>query len=111
MAFMQYWLINWNNPCPAGWSNYSTDCYTNSNGVTVPQEVITELKKLKLSGSANGNCKKAGIDTLVLTAGTNAYSTTGADTSSILRPPGRSRSSILSATATVRRPLSTRARP
>jgi len=74
-AFMQYWLINWNNPCPAGWFSYSTDCYTNSNAVTVPREAITKLKTLKLSGSA----KKGGIDTLTFTVGTQAFSTTGSD--------------------------------
>jgi len=75
VAFIQYWLINWNNPCPTGWFTFSNDCYTNSNGVTVPQEVITKLHTLKLSGSA----KKGGIDTLVFTVGTQAYSTTGSD--------------------------------
>jgi hypothetical protein len=74
-AFMQYWLINWDNPCPAGWFKYSTDCYTNSAAVIAPQAVITELKKLKLSGSA----KNGGIDTLVFAVGTEAYSTTGSD--------------------------------
>jgi hypothetical protein len=74
-AFMQYWLIDWDNPCPAGWFAYSTDCYTNSNAVTVPEEAITLLKKLKLSGTA----KKGGIDTLVFSVGTEAFSTTGSD--------------------------------
>jgi hypothetical protein len=74
-AFMQYWLINWNNPCPGGWFSYSSDCYTNSAAVTVSQEAITKLKTLKLSGSA----KKGGIDTLVFTVGKQAYSTTGSD--------------------------------
>jgi hypothetical protein len=79
-AFMQYWLINYNNRCPAGWFSYSNDCYTNSNAVSAPQEVITELKTLKLSGTAKkGTAKKAGIDTLVFTAGKEAYSTTGLD--------------------------------
>jgi hypothetical protein len=74
-AFMQYWLINYNNPCPSGWYSYSNDCYTNSNAVTVPQEVITKLKTLKLSGSA----KKGGLDKLTMTVGTEAYSVTGED--------------------------------
>jgi len=74
-AFMQYWLINWNNPCPSGWFSDSGDCYTNSAAVTVPREVITKLKTLKVSGTA----KKGGIDTMVFTAGTEAYSTTGSD--------------------------------
>jgi hypothetical protein len=79
-AFMQYWLINWNNRCPNGWFSYSNDCYTNSAAVTVPQEAITKLKTLKLSGSGKkGTAKKGGIDTLVFTVGKQAYSTTGSD--------------------------------
>jgi hypothetical protein len=74
-AFMQYWLINWNNPCPTGWFSYSNDCYTNSAAVTVPQEAITKLKTLKLSGSA----KAGGLDKLIMTVGTEAYSVTGED--------------------------------
>jgi hypothetical protein len=79
VAFMQYWLIYWDTTCPSGWFTYEVDgyifCYTNSNGVTAPLEVIKKLKTLKLSGSAvNG-----GIDTLVFTAGKDAYSTTGPD--------------------------------
>jgi hypothetical protein len=80
-AFMQYWLINYNTHCPSGWFSYGGDCYTNSNAVGAPEAVITELKKLKLSGTAKaGTAKKAGIDTLVFSIGTEAYSTTGADT-------------------------------
>jgi len=75
VAFMQYWLINWNNPCPSGWYSYSNDCYTNSNGVGVPKEAITKLKKFALSATA----KNGGIDTLVFTVGKVAYSTTGSD--------------------------------
>jgi hypothetical protein len=75
-VFMQYWLIYWNNTCPSGWySDGGGDCYTNSTAVTVPQEAIAELKTLKLSGAA----KKGGKDTVVLTVGTKAYSTTGKD--------------------------------
>jgi len=74
-AFMQYWLINWNNRCPSGWYSYSNDCYTNSSAVGTPKEAIGKLKSLKLSGTA----VKGGIDTLVFTVGTEAYSTTGQD--------------------------------
>ncbi|MGA9354646.1 MAG: hypothetical protein WBV46_13220 [Terriglobales bacterium] len=80
-AFMQYWLINYNNRCPGGWYSYGGDCYTNSASVGTAEAVITELKTLKLSGSAKaGTAKKAGIDTLVFTAEKQAYSTTGLDT-------------------------------
>lgn len=74
-AFMQYWLINWNTTCPAGWNSYQSDCYTNSNAVSVPQEAITALKTIKLTGSA----KSGGLDTLVMTVGKHAYSVTGSD--------------------------------
>lgn len=78
---MQYWLINYNTRCPGGWYSYGGDCYTNSNAVGTPLAVITELKTLKLSGSAKkGTAKKAGIDTLVFTAEKVAYSATGLDT-------------------------------
>jgi hypothetical protein len=74
-AFMQYWLIDYGNSCPSGWNSYDGSCYKNSAAVTVPKEPITALSTLKLSGTAvNG-----GNDTLVFTAGTKAYSTTGKD--------------------------------
>ncbi len=74
-AFMQYWLINWNTKCPSGWNSFSGDCYTNSAAVTVPKEKIKKLKTIKLSGSAVAG----GLDTLVMTVGKKAYSTTGED--------------------------------
>ena len=74
-AFIQYWLINWNNPCPSGWWTSGSDCYMNSAAVTVPKEPITKLNRLMLSGLAN----EGGIDALVFTNGTKAYSTTGSD--------------------------------
>jgi hypothetical protein len=74
VAFMQYWLINYGT-CPSGWNTYSPDCYKNSAAVSVPDEAITALHSLKLSGKAVAR----GKDTLVFTAGTIAYSTTGKD--------------------------------
>jgi hypothetical protein len=75
-AFMQYWLINYGNNCPSGgWTSYSGSCYKNSNAVYVPQEAITGLQDMSLSGSAVAN----GNDTLVFTTATDAYSTTGKD--------------------------------
>jgi hypothetical protein len=75
-GFMQYWLIDWDTTCPSGWNSFSGDCYKNSSAVHVPLQVIKQLKNLKLSGQAVEN----GVDTLVLTTKTNAYSTTGNDT-------------------------------
>jgi hypothetical protein len=73
-AFMQYWLINYGT-CPAGWNTYSPDCYKNSAAVTVPKFDISGLAGMKLSGNAVAN----GIDTLVFTTATDAYSTSGPD--------------------------------
>lgn len=75
VAFMQYWLINWSNPCPSGWLTSGNNCYTNSAAVSAPQAPIIQLKTFKLSGSA----KKGGTDKLVFAVGTQAYSTTGSD--------------------------------
>lgn len=77
-AFMQYWLIHYSGGtihCPSGWNSYSTDCYKNSAAVFVPQEPITDLKKINLTG----NAVSGGVDTLTFMDGTAAYSTTGED--------------------------------
>ena len=74
-AFMQYWLIDYGNTCPSGWNAYQGSCYKNSAAVSVPQQAISTLSQLKLSGSA----ASGGNDTLVFTTPTRAYSTTGKD--------------------------------
>ncbi len=76
-AFMQYWLINYGNSCPSGgWMEYEGSCYRNSNAVSVPTQVITQLKYLKITGTA----VSGGNDTMVTTTESSAYSTTGKDT-------------------------------
>ena len=76
-AFMQYWLINYGSKCPAGggWNSYQGSCYKNSAAVGVPKIAITQLGNLKISATA----VKGGIDTLVMSTATNAYTTTGQD--------------------------------
>jgi hypothetical protein len=73
--FMQYWLIYYDNTCPSGWNSYDGDCYTNSNAVGVPKEVISKLKTISISGSA----VKGGLDTEIMYVGKKAYKTTGKD--------------------------------
>jgi hypothetical protein len=75
--FMQYWLINYNGTCPAGWMAYSTDCYTNSNASLLPGGPLKakQLGKLKLAGSATSG----GNDVVSLTLGTQATSVSNAD--------------------------------
>jgi len=81
-AYIQYWLVYYNSPCPAGWNAIpaSGNCWKNSRLVAVPQQAITELPNISLSGSA----VLRGKDTLVLTTATKAYSTTGADNTVVM---------------------------
>ena len=75
-VFMQYWLIFWDKTCPSGWNTAGSDCYKNSAAVHAPTEVVTDLSKMTITGSAvNG-----GVDTTTFTDGANAYTTTGPDT-------------------------------
>ena len=77
VAFMQYWLINYGNTCPAGgWMAYSGDCYRNSAGVSTPVQPLSQLGTLTITGTAS----RGGNDTLVFTSGDHAYSTSGKDT-------------------------------
>jgi hypothetical protein len=75
-VFMQYWLIEYGSPCPKGWIADSPDCYKNSASVPAPNQVITQLANLTVSGSA----VLGGVDTVTFTTETDAYSATGPDT-------------------------------
>jgi hypothetical protein len=74
-GFFQYWLIGWNTTCPSGWGTYpynTTYCYLSSPSVPVPAEPVSSvLQTEKLSASA----KAGGVDRLIVTVGTEAYST------------------------------------
>ncbi|HZP66777.1 MAG TPA: hypothetical protein VFB32_10740 [Rudaea sp.] len=76
-VFIQYWLIGYGGTrCPSGWgSDGSGDCYRNSAGVSAPDEPITELAKMKMTGSAISG----GNDTVTFTHGTTAYSVSAKD--------------------------------
>jgi hypothetical protein len=76
-VFMQYWLIDWGTKaCPSGFgSDGEGDCYGNSNYVSAPDEAITKLGSLSLSGAAVAG----GNDTVVFNNGSEAYSITGKD--------------------------------
>jgi hypothetical protein len=74
-AFMQYWLINYVNPCPQGWIKYQSDCYANSNAVNVPAQTITNLVNLSITGQAQAG----GKDTLTMAVGGTLYAMTGED--------------------------------
>ena len=77
---IQYWLIEYNTTCPAGWNSFSfpgsTDiyCYRNASAGTtpVPNQPVGNLGQLSLSGTVT-----ATTDSGTLVAGTTAYSVTG----------------------------------
>jgi hypothetical protein len=52
--FIQYWLLQYDNPCPSQWgSDGLGDCYINSTKSTpVPAEPVTDLGNLTLIGQA-----------------------------------------------------------
>jgi hypothetical protein len=78
-VFMQYWLIHFDKTCPGGWFTFSasghTDCWKNSNAASAPQEPVTDLKSITLSGTAVAS----GVDTINFVDGAHAYSVTGQD--------------------------------
>ena len=74
-AFMEIWLINYGSNCPAGWAPYATDCYYNSNGVNVPNQTLSALGDIQVSGAA----VSGGNDTVKVTAAKKAYAVTMPD--------------------------------
>jgi hypothetical protein len=76
-VFIQYWLIGYGGTrCPSGWgSDGGGDCYRNSAGVSAPDEPITELARMKMTGTASSG----GNDTVTFTHGTTAYSISASD--------------------------------
>jgi hypothetical protein len=77
--FIQYWLIAYNTNCPAGWNQFSFTgsteiyCWRNSNNaVAVPNQPVTNLGQLTLTGTVS-----ATGDSVTLSTGSNLYSVTG----------------------------------
>lgn len=75
LLYMQYWLINYDATCPAGWFAYGSDCYTNSSGTDTPTQKITSLSQLILTGKV----KSGGLDTATLSVDGKLYTATGED--------------------------------
>ena len=67
--FMQYWLLGWNASCPSGWRSFSsgtqTDCYKNSQSVSLPDIPIANLGDVTIVTYAT----PGGNDVLTLTYG------------------------------------------
>jgi len=78
-AFIQYWLIQYNTTCPAGWTQFpnGSDIYcvilSNSSGaVSTPPVPVTNLGQVTLTGNAD-----AGGDSIVMTIGGSAFTRVG----------------------------------
>jgi len=71
-AFIEYWLIDYAAPCPAGWNTVSVHCVKNSAAIPVAAEPIANLIQLSLTGAAIAG----GSDTLMI-------STSGGDLSAM----------------------------
>jgi hypothetical protein len=74
-GFMEVWLINYGPTCPSGWGQYATDCVLNSNSVNVPNQKLSELKDIQVTGSAVAG----GNDTVKITTSKKAYAVTMLD--------------------------------
>jgi hypothetical protein len=76
IAFVQFWLIQYNTKCPAGWAAFTPqgtteiDCFLSSAGVSVPVQTVENLASLSLTGQANAG----GTDTIIMATGSNLYS-------------------------------------
>ena len=76
-VFIQYWLINYDTTCPAGWITYSSDCYQNSEGgfLTATAPTIATLESVSLTGTVDSG----GNDSVVMEYGGNNVTAVGAD--------------------------------
>jgi hypothetical protein len=75
VAFIQYWLLNYNNSCPPGWNTYSNDCWANSqNAVSIPVQAIANLGQIQVGGEIS-----AGQDIVAFVVGSAYYQATSND--------------------------------
>ena len=76
-AHIQYWLIQYNTKCPAGWNTKDRStaiyCWRNSrSAASVPVHPITKLGQLTVTGAVG-----PGSDSVTVTSGLYAYSAVG----------------------------------
>jgi hypothetical protein len=79
-VFIQYWLLEYNTTCPAGWTQFSFTgdptiyCHQSTLATAIPNQPITNLGQLSLSGTVG-----AGGDSVTFSDGTNAYARSGSN--------------------------------
>jgi hypothetical protein len=69
VVFMQYWLLNWDTTCPAGWNTFNTgsntdDCYENSAATSYGALPAKDLGDISLVAKASSG----GTDTVTLSS-------------------------------------------
>jgi len=80
-GFIQYWLLNYAATCPSGWNTYGSDCWRNGSGlVSVPEQPITNLAQLRVTGNATAG----GTDSIVISAPAGEGGSNAANEDSVL---------------------------
>jgi hypothetical protein len=74
LAYMQYWLIHYQNPCPSNWQAFGDSCFTNSDAIHVSVPIGYSLTDLVLLGSTGG-----GQDTVAMSVRGHEYVASGQD--------------------------------
>lgn len=65
VVFIQYWLLDYKNPCPSGWTSSGNDCFANSAGAaSIPDQPLSNLANLRLTGTAGSS------DSVTMSVGT-----------------------------------------
>ena len=76
-VFIQYWMLNYVNACPAGWNTFASDCWKNStNSATPPAQTIAALQQMVVDGAVAGVGGNPD-DAVTFTVGGTAYSASG----------------------------------
>lgn len=73
VAFIQYWLLNYQNTCPPSWYPFEGSCFINGGGVAVPiLDPTTDLAQVALIGTAT-----SGGDSVALSVGGVIFTSAG----------------------------------
>lgn len=76
VAFIQYWLIDYDKTCPKGWNTSGSDCWKNApTGAAYGPEPISDLGTTVLGGSAS----KGGKDGVLISGADGAASADNTD--------------------------------